>query len=86
MGRASGRALKARPPGPPKAQSKKPESQGAFFGLKIGRFSTNFWLNLDKIMGHFVTKKFSFVFGHYLTKIGPFSAEFWPSSKFKNFN
>ena len=39
-------SLPARPifarPGPPEARSKKPESPGAFFGPKIGRFSTDF--------------------------------------------
>ena len=97
MGRASGRALKARParpifarPGPPEARSKKPESPGAFFGLKIGQFSTDFQPNLGKIMGHFVTKNFSFVLGQKSAEnrpiLGPFLADLWPSPKFKNFN
>ena len=70
MGRASGRALKARParpifarPGPPEARSKKPESPGAFFGPKIGRISTDFRPNLGKTMEHFVTKKNHICFG-----------------------
>ena len=77
-------------PGPPEARSKKPESPGAFFGPKIGRFSTYFWPNLGKIMGPFVPQIFSLVLGRKSAKnrpiFGPFSADFWPSSKFKNFN
>ena len=85
-GSGLGPGLKARParpifarPGPPEARSKKPESPGAFFGPKIGRFSTDFRPNLGKIMGHFVTKNFSFVFGHFWPKIGPFLTHFRPN-------
>ena len=69
-------------PGPPEARSKKPESPRAFFGPKIGQFSTYFRPNLGKIMEPFVPKNFSLVLGRKLAenrlKIGLFLAHFRP--------
>ena len=79
MGRASG--LARSPPARglfweararPKPDPQGPKARRAFFGPKIGRFLANFWLNLDKIMGIFVTKKFFIFLAGNRPKIGRF--------------
>ena len=93
MGRASGRALKARPPGPflpgparPKPDPKSPKARGLFSGRKSADFrliSCRIWAKLWDILKQ---KNFDLFLAHFRPKIGLFLAHFWPSPKFKNFN